>query len=76
MRMFSYTDVMRLALQTGEAVVIDPIDAVHLPRACPDTSVHSAKRTGDRLDGHFQMMRNKDGERIFVGQDGQYIRRW
>lgn len=76
MRMFSYADVMRLALQTGETAVLDPNDAIRLPRTTPPTQSHSAKTTGDRLDGHFEMFRNKDGERIFIGQDGQYIRRW
>lgn len=76
MRMFSYADVMRLALQTGEAVVIDPEDAKALPRPYPATSTHSAQRTGDRITGQFEMIRTKRGERIFVGEDGQYIRRW
>lgn len=74
--MFSYADVMRLALQTGEAVVIDQDDVNHLPRPYPATQTHSAIRTGDRITGQFEMMRTKDGGRIFVGENGQYIRRW
>lgn len=73
MRMFSYGDVLRLALNGTHTSIC--ADESALSRHIAPTSTHSAKRTADRIDGQFEMIRTKSGETIFVGEDGQYIRR-
>lgn len=73
MRMFTYGDVLRLALNGTHTSLYGGESA--LPTHSPSTTAHSAKRTGDRIDGQFEMIRTKTGETIFVGEDGQYIRR-
>jgi hypothetical protein len=47
-----------------------------LPRHMPASTRSNAKTSGDRIDGEFVMMRTKDGQLIFVGQNGQFIKKY
>lgn len=44
-----------------------------LPRHCASTETKTAFRTGMHIDGQFAMFRNKNGQLVFISEDGQYI---
>jgi len=68
----NFYELMRMANKTGEAVLLP--DNVHLRRPMSSTTDRSSKSTGTSIIGFFEMFRDKDGRRVFIGQDGQYRR--
>lgn len=72
-RKFTEADVLALAHDNWEDARIYT-GTRPLQRNMDTTHDHSANRTGDSIMGQFSMMRTKDGQRIFVGQDGQFVR--
>lgn len=73
MRMFTYGDVLRIALQSGHTTTCQ--DESRLTRHMPATTRPSGISSGMVINGQFEMFRGKDGRMVFVGQDGQYIRK-
>ena len=72
-RKFTEADVLELAHNNWtDARTWD--GRTPLQRNMDTTHDHSAKRTGDSIMGHFDMMQTKDGQRIFVGENGQFVR--
>lgn len=45
-----------------------------LQRNMDTTHDNTANRSGTSIIGQFSMMRTNDGQRIFVGEDGQFVR--
>jgi len=45
-----------------------------LPCHMPATTDKHSKSTGTNFTGFFEMFRNRNGQRVFIGQDGQYVR--
>lgn len=45
-----------------------------LPRHMAPTTDKYSKSTGTIFEGFFEMFRDRDGRRVFIGQDGQYVR--
>jgi len=70
----SFYDTMRDAYANSQPHTCS--DESTLKRHMPATTdTRSAKTSGDRIDGEFTMIITKNGQRIFVGIDGQYIKR-
>lgn len=73
MRKMTYADIMRISLEESTTRLCD--DESRLRRAIPATSHQSAKTTGTVIDGRFEMFPNKYGQMVFVGEEGQYIKK-
>jgi len=69
---FTHADVLELAHDGTVARVWD--GTTPLQRNMDTTHDHSANRTGDSIMGQFTMMSTKNGQRIFVGENGQFVR--
>jgi hypothetical protein len=69
----SFYDTMRDAYSSAQPRTCN--DESTLKRHMPATTdTRSANTTGDRIDGQFVMMHTKNGQKVFVGIDGQFIR--
>lgn len=70
----SYYETMRDAYSSAQGRTCS--DESSLKRHMPSTTdKRSANTSGDRIDGQFVTQRTKDGQIIFIGEDGQYIRK-
>jgi hypothetical protein len=69
----NFYELMKYACSTGETIVHD--DETRLVRFLPAIPTQSAKTTGMVIDGHFEMFRGTRGQMIFVGQEGQFIKK-
>lgn len=66
-----YYNILRMAADSTQAKTCK--DESTLKRTLPAIPTQRANTTGMVIDGQFEMFRNRTGQMVFIGQDGQYI---
>lgn len=68
-----YYNILRMAADSTQARLCQ--DESRLTRTLPPIPAQRANTTGMVIDGQFEMIRTKRGETIFIGENGQYIKK-